>query len=60
MIFFGQILGLAVAEVGGGAAGATLVFLVQPSALHVALSAAQVVAVKKHFSKSGGGRNQAS
>ena len=48
------------AEVGGGAAGATLVFLVQPSALHVALSAAQVVAVKKHFFKSGGGRNQAS
>ena len=32
----------------------------QPSALHVALSAAKVVAVKKHFSKSGGGRNQAS
>ena len=43
-----------------GAAGTTLVFLVQPSALHVALSAAQVVAVKKHFFKSGGGRNQAS
>ena len=53
------MLGLAVAEVG--AAGSTLVFLVQPSALHVALSAAQVVAVKKHFFKSGGGgRNQAS